>query len=122
MLSLEKFIYYLLLTLCMGFVNKLILISLIAFILVGSYGCCAGCGCAEDKDDDGPDPAEDAAMATPQAPTGTGGGYPPAPTCKPSAELPDGKDNNCDGQIDEEVCGDGIDNNGNGKFDESPPC
>jgi hypothetical protein len=47
----------------------------------------------------------------------------PVGACTPGAPgkegVHDGKDNDCDGVIDNEVC-DGIDNDGNGKFDDAP--
>jgi hypothetical protein len=102
----------------------IILISMILLIALGvwiSVGCCAQCcGCEKDKDlDASKASAENIPSYQPQV---SAPSTPSVPPCNPTPELPDGKDNNCNGQIDEEVCGDGIDNNGNGNVDESPPC
>jgi hypothetical protein len=59
-------------------------------------GCgCESCGCSDDSDSDGSDASEDNAAGTQSPTTGTN------PSCTPSAEVHDGRDNDCDGQVDE---------------------
>lgn len=80
-------------------------------------GCgCDSCGCSSDSEDDGADAAEDNTVVT-STPVSQ-----ETPPCSPTMEQPNGSDDDCDGSIDEENCGDNIDNNGNGQADESPPC
>ena len=90
---------------------KKTIVIIFGLILIVSvlYGCCGG---DEDPEGDMPEDQED----VPEVPVGA-----PAAAlniCNPSIEVPDGVDNDCDGAIDEEDCGDAFDNDGDGEIDE----
>ena len=80
----------------------------------GDCGGCGGCMGTGDSDSDGSDAAED--IPNNQADLES---QAEESVCSPSVELPNGIDDDCDGSIDEEDCGDGIDNNGDGVCSET---